>query len=223
MIAPRPPRAVELLLESLGAKAEFRESLLGDLAQEFSERLERGGLRSARRWYHREAVRATPHLLRSWSRGLHVRDVAHLVGVVARAWVTVLGLGLMIGGVIQGLMRALGFASTARPILPGDPHIYTVGLTAAVVAGVLGGYAAAWLDRKAPIVAALTTGAIWACVEISAMLIGRGMALLPIGYRIAEPTALLLSAAIGGVLWVCTARSSVSDQDSAPVGRLSSS
>jgi hypothetical protein len=222
MIAIRPPRAAEVILESLGAKPEFRDSLLGDLAQEFSERAEHDGPRAARGWYYREAVRATPHLLRSWSHGLHVRDLTHLAGVAASAWTTVLMVALLIGGVIQGSMRALGFAWTMRPILPGDPRIYTIGLTAGVIGGALGGYAAAWLDRKIPLVAALATGTIWACVNVSAALIARDMA-TPVGYRIAAPIALIIGGAIGGVLRVCTARSSDSDQVSIPVGRPSSS
>jgi hypothetical protein len=222
MIATRPPRAVELLLDSLGAKPEFRDALLGDLAQEFSERAECDGLGAARRWYVREAIRATPHLLRSWSLGLRVRDVTHLVGVAASAWLTVLMLTLLIGGVVQGAMRALGFASAARPILHGDARIYSIGLTAAVTAGAMAGYAAAWLDREAPLVAALTTGAILACVSISAMLIGPGLA-LPIGYRIAAPIVVIIGGAIGGVLRVCITRSSDSDQNSLPVGRPSGS
>ena len=40
----RPPRTAELLLESLGAPAHYREPLLGDLAEGFASRAERGGV-----------------------------------------------------------------------------------------------------------------------------------------------------------------------------------
>jgi len=54
MIALCPPRAAELFLESLGATSEFRESLLCDLAQEFSE------APSAMAFARREAVMLGP-------------------------------------------------------------------------------------------------------------------------------------------------------------------
>ena len=66
MIAP--PRTAEMVLASLGAEPDFRDAVIGDLAQEFVERAERDDPSSARRWYYREAIRATPHLLRSWTR-----------------------------------------------------------------------------------------------------------------------------------------------------------
>jgi hypothetical protein len=70
MIAP--PITVERLLEALGTKTDFRDGLLGDLAEEFALRAEREGAPATRRWYYRESIRATPHLLRDWARGLRV-------------------------------------------------------------------------------------------------------------------------------------------------------
>lgn len=220
MIALRPPRAVELLLESLGAKPEFRESLLGDLAQEFSERAERDGFRAARIWYYREAIHATPHLLRSWSRGLHVRDVTHLFGIALSAWVTILMLALLIVGMVRSAMWALGFSLISH-VTPRDPLIYAIVLMLGLISMTVGGYVAAWLDGKAPLVAAFATGAIWSCVNISAQLIAPD--LVPIWYRIGAPIALILSATFGGVLRVYTARFSDADQDSLPAGGPSSS
>ncbi|MGZ8377129.1 MAG: hypothetical protein ACXW05_20495 [Gemmatirosa sp.] len=79
---------VEALLRALGADPAFVEAVLGDLAEECAERAARDGVRAARWWYVREAVRSAPHLVRSWRRhaGRHQRArVAACValGVVA--------------------------------------------------------------------------------------------------------------------------------------------
>lgn len=74
--APPVPRAAERLLEGLGADAEYREALLGDLAEEYATRLAYDGPGAARRWYRREALRVAPHLLRDWTRRLRWRGAA---------------------------------------------------------------------------------------------------------------------------------------------------
>ena len=58
------PRS-ERLLRALGADPEFVEVLLGDFAEEYSERAARDGVRSARVWYACEITRSAPHLLLS--------------------------------------------------------------------------------------------------------------------------------------------------------------
>lgn len=80
MIAP--PVTVERLLEALSTKTDFRDNILGDLAEEFALLLEREGAAAARRWYYRESIRTTPHLLRDWARGLRAPDVRHLADIV---------------------------------------------------------------------------------------------------------------------------------------------
>jgi hypothetical protein len=81
------PRWIERLLASCGAERRYRETVLGDLAEEFSIRVEEQGIGVARRWYYREALRSVPHLLRSWIRGLTARDVLRLAGATIAAGV----------------------------------------------------------------------------------------------------------------------------------------
>ena len=45
-----PPRAVESLLTGLGATADYRDAVLGDLTEEFAQRVRDDGLGSARAW-----------------------------------------------------------------------------------------------------------------------------------------------------------------------------
>ncbi|HEU4565169.1 MAG TPA: permease prefix domain 2-containing transporter [Gemmatimonadaceae bacterium] len=80
--APRqasPP--AEALLRAIGAEPAFAEAVLGDLAEEYALRASRDGEAAARWWYAREALRSTPHLIRSAAR--HARR--HRPALVA-AW-----------------------------------------------------------------------------------------------------------------------------------------
>lgn len=59
------PSRAESLLHLLGAGSPLAEDIIGDLAEEYAERRARDGDAAARRWYAREALRSTPHLLRT--------------------------------------------------------------------------------------------------------------------------------------------------------------
>src|SRR4051812_19420494 len=76
------PRRVERILASLGASAELRQDVLGDLQEEFAIRAAWDGSAAARRWYYRESLRVAPHLLRDWCGRLGCRDLFRLTGVI---------------------------------------------------------------------------------------------------------------------------------------------
>ena len=59
----KPPRVASWLVEVF-APMECAEGVLGDLEEEFGERLRQSGCRAARHWYRRQAVKTTVHL--SW-------------------------------------------------------------------------------------------------------------------------------------------------------------
>jgi len=73
-----PPPRFAAWMVSLFAPPEQAESILGDLEEEFLLLGPRSGLASARRWYWRQSVRTSAHLLRSgfrdapWSTALAV-------------------------------------------------------------------------------------------------------------------------------------------------------
>jgi len=58
----KPPRLAVSLVE-LFAPIDSAEGVLGDLEEEFVGQLARSGLRAARHWYWRQALRTTLHLL----------------------------------------------------------------------------------------------------------------------------------------------------------------
>jgi hypothetical protein len=154
----RPPRVAEAILESFGANPEFRDAIIGDLAQEHAQRVERHGARAARFWYHRQALLATPALLRNWLSGAGWADARRLLHVVGLAYVMTLMIevGIVLVGVAIvepfGLLKQLDSAPLARWVL--GIAVGTFGPTCA-------GYLAAGLEARRPMVASFALGAVW--------------------------------------------------------------
>lgn len=201
-----PPRLMEELLTSLGATAGFRDPLLGDLAEEHARRVATDGVRAARRWYRREALRTAPHLLRDGVRHLRARDVAHLVGVVFTAWV-LLGAAMLLVALplASAALRAAG-VDLASLLAPGGvrlpwqhPVLAASMLELALLMATAGGRIAGALHGRAPLVGALALGATWTTLGLVASAFGDGV---PLWYRLAAPAATLAGATIGGLLAV---------------------
>lgn len=90
----------ETLLLSLGADPLLLEAVLGDLAEECATRSARDGMRAARWWYVREALRSTPHLLASAIRGASWRRRgAFATGAATIAFAITLAASGLLGGV----------------------------------------------------------------------------------------------------------------------------
>jgi hypothetical protein len=202
-----PPRRAELLLEALGAPTPFREVLLGDLAEEFALRADRDGPAAARRWYYRESIRATPYLLRGWMRGVHARDLTHLAGVILSSYVFLVMLGGFLAATVQSVVGAFGLALELRSLRPGDPLLLAIGLPLGSVGTVMGGYIAAWLYDRAPLIGALALSVVWACVDFAALAM---VTSAPVWYGFAVAVVVLVGTTTGGVLRVCTSRSPAS-------------
>lgn len=195
-----PPRSIEAMLEALGAEPHFRESVVGDLAEEFGERAERDGLEHARAWYRREAMRAAPHLLRSGWRGARQRGLGHLLGVIATAFTGMLIVEWVVAGIVFGVLRATGVWHTSPRLLVSNP-VWQVSMVAlGTLSAMFGGYLAAWLDRDAPLFTPFVLGIVWAILEAVGLQITGG--LLPEWYRLVVPLAILAGATIGGVIRV---------------------
>ena len=208
-----PPRRVELLLEALDAQTDFREALVGDLAEEFAFRAERDGGNAARQWYYREAVRVAPHLLRDCVRGFRRGDVAHVASVVGLSYVCTVTIGWFIFLTINSVTRGLGLQheSVDRFLTQPFPIAVTIGLLLLGSTGaVLGGYIAAWLDRRSPVVSAMALGVAWTCLALASSAILNRPAtppLAPSWYRFAAMALVIVGTSAGGVLRVCTSRS----------------
>jgi hypothetical protein len=59
--SPRPPRLAAWLVSLFGSSRQA-ESILGDLAEEFSDIASQSGVASARRWYWRQSLKTIAHL-----------------------------------------------------------------------------------------------------------------------------------------------------------------
>lgn len=65
----RKPRLAESLLRGFLADPDLEDAVLGDLAEEWSDRVESDGLPSATAWYWGQVLRSAPHFLRErWRR-----------------------------------------------------------------------------------------------------------------------------------------------------------
>jgi uncharacterized membrane protein len=168
MIAP--PLTAERLLQGLSAKSDFRDAILGDLAEEHAERAESDGVPAARRWYYREAARAAPHLLLHCVRSLRVGEVRRLVNVLFAAYFLVsmfiIVVTIMARSTLETLGMSAGFLATS---LQAGGTLGRVVLGAA--AAMLMGYSVASLDKKTPLASAILFGTVWTSVGTVALLI----------------------------------------------------
>ena len=201
-----PPRTIERLLSGLGAQPDFRNAVLGDLAEEYALRVENDGIDSAVRWYRREAMRAVPHLLRSWLRGVHARDVGHVAGVITTAYTgMVLTFGLLAGAII-GVASTLGYRGPQMPLVSiiGSGALLSGMMLLSLIMGTTAGYLAAWIDSRTPLVSAATFGALILFVQLTMQFAfgGPTVGLFPVWYRAGAPILGCVGAVVGGVLRV---------------------
>jgi hypothetical protein len=195
MIAP--PRFTESILEALGAETNFREALLGDLTEEFVARAERDGLTLAQRWYYRESLRAVPHLLRDSLRHLRPRDVRDLAKVVITSLLCVTVLGVFANVIVL----AIGIPPD---LLIHSPFFGVIGLLLGCTSSMTGGFIAAWLNTKAPVVGALALGIVWSSLSLASMLVAPHG--LPALYRFSVPIVAIIGTTAGGIFYTYWSR-----------------
>lgn len=193
-----PSRFIESVLEALGAESRIRDSVLGDLAEEFASRVERDGIDRARRWYRREAMRAAPHLLRSGWRSVRQRGLGHMLGIAVTAFTGTLIVEWVVFGITFGVLRALGVWRAPLRLYAGNPAWQVSMVALGVMCATLTGYVAAWLDRDAPLLTALALGIVWSTLEGIGMAVAGGV--LPEWYRLVVPLAILSGTVPGAVL-----------------------
>jgi hypothetical protein len=203
----QPPRTMEAILHSLGADAEYRDDILGDLAEELAIRAAYDGEAAARRWYHREALRTVPHLVRSWARGFRPNQIVDIVGVAVTSYAIVLLVALCVLGMGRGMLLAFGVPIPSSVF--DHPLLFALGIVLGVASSTFAGFVAAWLYDRAPLVAALALGAVWSGVGIIVTGSGRGG---PAWYAIAAPIIVLLGTTAGGILRVRSAAVPTADR-----------
>src|SRR3569832_2455305 len=74
MIDYHAPQRAEAFLTALGADESLTNDVLGDLAEEFAERVTWQGRSQARWWYYRQVVTVTPLFLRDWRSNARTGD-----------------------------------------------------------------------------------------------------------------------------------------------------
>jgi hypothetical protein len=190
------------MLEALGAEPCFRDSVLGDLAEEFACRAERDGVVSADSWYRREALRAAPHLLWSWARRLRLRGVAHLVGVMVSSYVSLLLAGALVAATGYVVLSTLGLP-TEYHVPWGNQLVASLVLATSLALGslvaTLLGYVASWLGNEAPLATAIAFSVVFGVIEIAVAALAPR---LPLWYRCAVPAVVVVAITVGGMLRV---------------------
>jgi hypothetical protein len=192
-----PPRLPLCILSALGARAEFRDAVLGDIAEEYHVRAGMQGGHAARAWYVREACRAVPCLIRDGVRHLGVGGIAHVITAALKAYASI----VVVGVVLFPLAKLLRHST----IMPVAVTAVVVGLTVSL----LGGYLAARFGRRAPLLSSVALGVFWAVVYAAALLVllERVTQLaVPTWYNIAGPAIILTGTALGGICRVARQR-----------------
>jgi hypothetical protein len=221
MTASRPSQRIEALLASLGARAPYRDAVLGDLAEEHARRAESEGERAAARWYRREALRAAPHLLLDWARQLTPREVGRLavIAIVSGATLRLLQLGIVAAvvaslGVVPDSLVVVNAAW--RDVVQEMPVLAAMVVALVQLVPVAVGFVAAWTNARGRIPAALV---------VATAVAGSGMALLwffvptplPLSVSVVAPLWLALRIVLGGV--VCAVLVDRSDATAIAISR----
>jgi hypothetical protein len=204
-----PPELAERLLEALGADPEFRDAVLGDLAEEHALRSAQHGERAAGRWYYAQTLRTAPHLLRAWARRLRPIHALRIAGFVG---VTYLLVGVVVYGVLAGVevMVERIAGSTTFPWHDPQPGGLSLGgmLLGYFVVAFSAGWLASALEKRSPVVSVMVFGITASVLTLLVPLPAR--APLPAWYLIAQPIAVLMSCTLGGVFRVVTGPPTIS-------------
>jgi hypothetical protein len=166
MTTHQPPRIVATILGALGAEPDFRDAVIGDLAEEFAQRADRDGHERARRWYYREALRASPHLVSSSVRSRGFRGLTHRIGIAMSAYTITLVCMLISWVIVASVLRQAGASipgitvPRTAPYQPANILFVALALTDLGMA-VFAGFLAAYFDSEAPLLGATVLGTIW--------------------------------------------------------------
>jgi len=204
------PRQVERMLEGLGADTDFRQAVLGDLAEEFALRARLDGPAAARRWYYRESVRVAPYLLREWWRDLGWSDASYFARVVVLSSLVAIVLERVIQFSLYGLVTG---ASLARFAANHFVPFFILTLSWSLLDGVVAGYLAARLGRRAPLASVVALAAVW--IVVMTVLLSQGPA-VAIWFRVANAVVGVAGMFAGGMLRVSGGNAQATSRPNAP-------
>ena len=195
------PRRMEQLLEALGADTEFRDAVLGDLAEEFAIRASADGEDAARSWYYSESLRVAPYLVRDWWRSLRGGDVARFAGIVLLSSAALNVFEVVTRVVVFALP---GFGSLWDTLLgwgiAGPLLFQAIMLLWTFVDGMFGGYVAARLGSRAPLTGALALGAAFGIFMLLTTILLVDSSPIALAFRSLNIATLVAGIITGGVL-----------------------
>jgi hypothetical protein len=197
-----PPRFAETVLTSLGATPEYRDAVVGDLAEELAWRATLDGPAEARRWYYREALRSIPHLLGNGARSMRWGSVRRVTGIALSAWaISTITLGVSFVIVLSTISRFwpdVGVIFRSGSLTLTAPTLLAI--AASISGSVFGGYVAAWLDRETPLVSAATLGLTLALLDVAVAAAYRQVGYPPLWTIVVTTLPRLAYAMAGGLL-----------------------
>ncbi|MEO7086718.1 MAG: hypothetical protein ABI442_17005 [Gemmatimonadaceae bacterium] len=199
---PAIPQRTERLLQSLGADPDFRDAVLGDLAEEFAIRAVWDGERAARWWYRRESVRVAPHLLRNWLGRTPARGLVRIAAAITAGWSSIFALEVVI---VQGIAPVFGIPIEGRLLaVTSRTPLEAFALSVLFVVwthcdGVLAGFVAAKVSPRSPLVGALAFTIVCGAAMVAGnFILPHGS--VPLAFRLFNTLALVTGSVVGGLL-----------------------
>jgi hypothetical protein len=204
------PKLAQRLLQSFLSNHDLKDDVLGDFAQEWTERVTVHGARAADLWYLRQTISTVPHLVRLWLRTAGLGAVLRKSGAVLSAlilsslpivamhfWAS---MQIAIGGLFAGMMSA-GTSAGGDTLPLAGPDVVALAVQAGglgIVSAWLGAIVLTFVSRSAPMVSVALFSIGWVPTSLALS------ALLPSGwptwYIAVLPAALFCSSLSGGIL-----------------------
>ncbi len=165
-----PPRMASWLVE-LFAPAAHAESIPGDLLEEFSDLVSKSGVGFARRWYWRQSVKTTAHLI---AVGFRVAPWS-IVGIVLGGYL-LLAFGSSRSWVEDAIVGVIQFRRHHVTQYYSNLEAYVDWLNTSILIGRLLmslfiGCIVAAVAKGREMVATMTLGFIWAAMVVKAILV----------------------------------------------------
>ena len=128
-----------------------------------------------------------------------VGDIPRLVGVALFSWLALLPFSLTAWVIVAGVLRVFGIDWSLQPSAQNTGFTAFV-MLAMPLAGLFGGYIAAWRNSRAPLIGAASFGVVLTTINLIAGLFGPSP--LPTTYRIAALAMFNVAAIAGGAFRV---------------------
>jgi hypothetical protein len=206
----KPPWFTERLLDSFIADARISEDILGDLSEEWHERANRDGTRTANWWYRKQAARSVMHLIRQgWRQlpGIAFFGAALVVTVPVLLYTGRASMMTFIGDIGMSMFgHGGGESGETLPLTRMEPAVGALrALLVSGVCGFIGGWLLGFFCRQAAMMQVTLLAALWIpCALVLQSFVADSW---PQWYGAALPAILTLATFAGGIAGVALRRS----------------